>query len=179
NGSCLKKESSEVKGESSEVKGESSEVKGESTVVKGESTAVKSEPSGGRAGLSLRYRFGRCSEGHVDMASGCATKSEPLKEDSKPEGERLVPQCKQEGREATGPRMGGPSEDCEVISISSDDTQSRKEEDVVSLEAEFTPYQSVDVIDLTEDVVEAEIVGGELPSDAGVCVKTDPVGGNP
>ncbi|KAF4715490.1 hypothetical protein FOZ62_002777, partial [Perkinsus olseni] len=165
NGSCLKKESSEVKSET--------------PVVKGESTAVKSEPSGGRAGLSLRYRFGRYSESHVDMASGCATKSEPLKDDLKPEGERLEPQCKQEGRVATGPRMGGPSEDCEVILISSDDTQSRKEEDVVSLGAEFTPYQSVDVIDLTADVVEAEIVGGELPSGPGACVKTDPVGGNP
>ncbi|KAF4719934.1 hypothetical protein FOZ63_031880, partial [Perkinsus olseni] len=66
-GSCLKKESSEVKGESPVVKGES-------TVVKSESSAVKSEPSGGRAGLSLRHRFGRYSESHVDMASGCATK---------------------------------------------------------------------------------------------------------
>ncbi|KAF4756112.1 hypothetical protein FOZ62_023006 [Perkinsus olseni] len=171
-GSCLKRESSGVKGESPVVKGES-------TVVKGESSAVKSEFSGGRAGLSLRYRFGRCSESHVDMASGCATKSEPLKDDLKPEGERLEPQCKQEGREATGPRIGGPSKDCEVISISSDDTLSCKEEGAVSLEAEFTPYQSVDVIDLTEDVVEAEILGGELPSDAGACVKTDPAGGNP
>ncbi|KAF4691397.1 hypothetical protein FOZ60_015544 [Perkinsus olseni] len=155
NGSCLKKESSEVKGESPVVKGETPVVKGESTVVKGESTAVKSEPSGGRAGLSLRRTPSR-KENVWNLNA------------SRRGGKRLV--LGLEGHRKTAKSYRSPPMT----------PQSRKEEGtLVSLEAEFTPYQSVDVIDLTEDVVEAEIVGGELPSDAGVCVKTDPVGGNP
>lgn len=132
--------------------------------VEGGPKSEEGQPGGDAQGrpLSWRHRLGSRGIGQGSRRYS-RSKDEVEKEEWKTEEESSYIYCKQEGQGAGG--FGVASGDCDVISISSDgeDRAAKEEEEEVWLDTEFVSYRDQEVIDLTDDVVEAEIVDdGEL-----------------